>query len=78
MAKKEKVLIVTDSPAICTGLARVGRELGYRFHQRGYETAFAGWFHPNLQPVRAITSKGPKKVSVCTRCLRSGKVKKAV
>jgi len=49
MVKKEKVLIVTDSPAICTGLSRVGRELGFRFHQRGYETAFAGWFHPNLQ-----------------------------
>ncbi|MBF0403383.1 MAG: 50S ribosomal protein L28 [Nitrospirota bacterium] len=36
------------------------------------------WFHPNLQPVRAITDKGPRKVSICTRCLRSGRIKKAV
>jgi glycosyltransferase involved in cell wall biosynthesis len=49
MAKKEKVLILTDSPAICTGLARAGRELGFRFQRSGYEVAYAGWFHPNLQ-----------------------------
>ncbi|MCI4626214.1 MAG: 50S ribosomal protein L28 [Candidatus Magnetoovum sp. WYHC-5] len=36
------------------------------------------WFHPNLQTIRAITDKGPRKVSVCTRCLRSGKIEKAI
>jgi large subunit ribosomal protein L28 len=35
-------------------------------------------FNPNLQRVRAHTNKGIKKVYVCTRCLRSGKLKKAV
>lgn len=49
MAKKEKVLILTDSPAICSGLARVGREIGMRFHQRGHEVSFAGWWHPNIK-----------------------------
>ena len=33
---------------------------------------------PNLQKIRVVTSKGVKKLSVCTRCLRSGAVKKAV
>ncbi|MEW6675608.1 MAG: 50S ribosomal protein L28 [Nitrospirota bacterium] len=33
---------------------------------------------PNLQRTRIITERGTKRVYVCTRCLRSGKVKKAV
>ncbi len=35
-------------------------------------------FMPNLQKVRVATDQGSKKQHVCTRCLRSGKVKKAV
>ena len=35
-------------------------------------------FMPNLQKVRVATDQGAKKMYVCTRCLRSGKVKKAV
>jgi len=33
---------------------------------------------PNLQRMRVETKKGVKKIYVCTRCLRSGLVKKAV
>ncbi|HHU86942.1 MAG: 50S ribosomal protein L28 [Pelotomaculaceae bacterium] len=33
---------------------------------------------PNLQRVRAIINGSPKKVLVCTRCLRSGKVQRAI
>jgi large subunit ribosomal protein L28 len=35
-------------------------------------------FKPNLQPVRAVIDGQPKRIRVCTRCLRSGKVQKAV
>ena len=35
-------------------------------------------FKPNLQRMRVQTEKGAKRVHVCTRCLRSGKVVKAV
>ncbi len=35
-------------------------------------------FKPNLQEVRALVDGRPRKVMVCTRCLRSGKVSKAV
>ncbi len=35
-------------------------------------------FFPNLQPVRAVVNKTTKKILVCTRCLRSGFVQKAV
>lgn len=32
---------------------------------------------PNLQSINVMTAKGPKKMKVCTRCIRSGKIKKA-
>ena len=35
-------------------------------------------WEPNLQRVRAIVDGVPRKVRVCTRCLRSGKVQKNV
>ena len=34
-------------------------------------------FEPNLQTVRAMVNGGVKRIKVCTRCLRSGKVVKA-
>lgn len=35
-------------------------------------------FKPNLQPVRALIDGQTKRIRVCTRCLRSGKVIKSV
>jgi large subunit ribosomal protein L28 len=34
-------------------------------------------WQPNLQPVRAQIGSGVKRLLVCTRCIRSGKVKKS-
>jgi large subunit ribosomal protein L28 len=34
-------------------------------------------FEPNLQKVRALVNGGIRRLRVCTRCLRSGKVVKA-
>lgn len=33
---------------------------------------------PNVKRVKAIVAGSPKRVHVCTRCLRSGKVTRAV
>ena len=33
---------------------------------------------PNLQRVKAIIDGKPQRVMVCTRCLRSGKVERAI
>ncbi len=33
-------------------------------------------FHPNIQRVRAVINGAVKKVKICTRCLRTGKVVK--
>jgi large subunit ribosomal protein L28 len=35
-------------------------------------------FEPNLQKVRMILNGSPKRAYVCTRCLKAGKVTKAV
>jgi len=35
-------------------------------------------FDPNLQKGRVLDGKTPKRVYVCTRCLKAGKVIKAV
>ncbi len=32
---------------------------------------------PNLQTVRVLVDEAPKRVQVCTRCIKSGKVAKA-
>lgn len=34
-------------------------------------------FNPNLQSVRALISGSVKRMKVCTRCIKSGKVVKA-
>ncbi|HZK43658.1 MAG TPA: 50S ribosomal protein L28 [Syntrophomonadaceae bacterium] len=33
---------------------------------------------PNVQRVKAIVDGSPKRIHVCTRCLRSGKVERAI
>jgi large subunit ribosomal protein L28 len=35
-------------------------------------------WNPNIQRVRAIVDGSPKRVQVCTSCLRAGKITKAV
>jgi len=34
-------------------------------------------FEPNLQRVRAVVNGATKRIRVCTRCIRSGRVTKA-
>ena len=35
-------------------------------------------WNPNLQRMRVQTSGGAKRIKICTRCLRSGKVQKGI
>ena len=35
-------------------------------------------WYPNIQNVRAIVNGATKRLKVCTRCLRSGKIQRAV
>ena len=34
-------------------------------------------FNPNLQKIRAIVDGTPRRINVCTRCIKAGKVTKA-
>ncbi|MDD6806972.1 MAG: 50S ribosomal protein L28 [Oscillospiraceae bacterium] len=42
-------------------------------HRRSNRT-----WKPNVKRVKAVVNGTPKRVYVCTRCLRSGKVQRAV
>ncbi len=34
-------------------------------------------WNPNIQRVRAMVGKTPKRMNVCTSCIKSGKIQKA-
>ena len=59
--------------AICGKKPRVGNNVSHANNKTKRR------FNPNLQQVRAQLKTGEvKKISVCTRCLRSGAVTKPV
>jgi large subunit ribosomal protein L28 len=35
-------------------------------------------WNPNIQRIRAIVDGAPRRLSVCTSCIRAGKVQKSV
>ncbi|MBI4586622.1 MAG: 50S ribosomal protein L28 [Planctomycetes bacterium] len=62
-------------------------EIGYQITRRGLAKAKGGVgrkvtgrtkrkFHPNLQQVRAVVDGTVRRVNICTRCIKSGKLKK--
>jgi len=57
--------------AICGKAPVVGRQISHAHN------VSARRFNPNLQTVRAMINGGVKRIRVCTRCIRSGKVTKA-
>ena len=56
---------------ICGKRPVVGRRISHAHN------VSARRFEPNLQTVRAVIRGGIKRIRVCTRCLRSGRVTKA-
>ena len=56
---------------VCDKGPKVGRTVSHA-HNVGPRR-----FEPNLQPVKAIVDGTVRRIRVCTRCLRSGKVTKA-
>jgi large subunit ribosomal protein L28 len=62
---------MAKSCEICGKRAVVGRQISHAHN------VSARRFEPNLQAVRAIINGGVRRVRVCTRCIRSGKVIKA-
>jgi large subunit ribosomal protein L28 len=58
--------------AVCGKGVTVGMNMSHS-HIRTKRT----WM-PNLQRVKAIIDGSPRRILVCTRCLRSGKIQRAV
>ncbi|OAT81720.1 50S ribosomal protein L28 [Desulfotomaculum copahuensis] len=58
--------------AICGKGVVVGMQVSHS-HIRNKRT-----WAPNLQRVRAVINGAPRRILVCTRCLRSGRVKRAI
>ncbi|MBE3586416.1 MULTISPECIES: 50S ribosomal protein L28 [Desulfofundulus] len=58
--------------AICGKGVVVGMQVSHS-HIRTKRT-----WQPNLQRVRALVNGTPRRILVCTRCLRSGKVQRAI
>jgi len=54
------------------GLAKAQGGVGRRVLKRTKRR-----FKPNLQRVRAVVNGAPKRLRVCTQCIRGGKVIKA-
>ncbi len=57
--------------AICAKKPVTGRSISHAHNVTSRR------FHPNLQRIRAVVDGRARRVWVCTRCLRSGRVEKA-
>jgi large subunit ribosomal protein L28 len=68
----KEVLILARKCVICGKGIKIGMQISHS-HIRTKRA----WM-PNLQRVKAIINGAPKRVLVCTRCLRSGKVQRAI
>ena len=70
--------------AICGKHTTAGRQYTHRGRAKhlggvGIKTTGVSkrTFKPNLQKVRVLVDGAPKRIYVCTRCIRNGKVTKA-
>jgi large subunit ribosomal protein L28 len=57
--------------AICGKRPTVGNNVSHAHNKT------KRWFRPNLQRVRAVVNGSVRRIRVCTRCIRSGRVTKA-
>jgi large subunit ribosomal protein L28 len=68
----------TIPPAMSKVCAVCGKKPGFGNHRSHSMVATKRRFDPNLQRVRVLLKGSPTRAYVCTRCLKGGKVTKAV
>ena len=61
-------------PSFGNSVSRLGRNA---LRRRVKSRTRRRW-NPNIQRVRAIVNGSPKRVHVCTSCIKAGKIQKAV
>ncbi|OEH85761.1 50S ribosomal protein L28 [Desulfuribacillus stibiiarsenatis] len=57
---------------ICEKETRTGNHVSHSNRKTKRE------WKPNIQKVRAVVNGSVKRVNICTRCIRSGKVSRAI
>lgn len=57
---------------ICDKTKVFGNQVSFS-HRKSRRT-----WSPNIQRVRAVVNGATKRINVCTKCLRSGKVERAI
>ena len=62
--------------SVCEICAK-GEASGFNMASHSHLKTKRTW-KPNIQRVRAVMNGEVKRVNVCTRCLRSGKVQRAI
>ena len=65
---------------ICGKKPQAGRAVsraGRRAIKRYVHGRAPRWFRPNVQRIRAIVDGTPRRMNVCTSCLKAGKVTRA-
>lgn len=63
---------MAKSCAVCGKGTESGNQVTFS-HRKSRRT-----WKPNLRKVKAVVEGSPKTINVCTRCLRSGKVQRAI
>ena len=69
---REEVIIMSAYCEICQKGAMSGMNVSHSHLKTKRK------WKPNIQRVRAIVDGEVKRVNVCTRCLRSGKIQRAI
>jgi large subunit ribosomal protein L28 len=64
--------------AVSKVCAICGKKPGFGHHRSHSMVATKRRFDPNLQRVRVVIGGKPTRAYVCTRCLKAGKVQKAL
>ncbi len=69
---KREVFLVARICDVCNKALAFGRNVSHSNRKTNRTWA------PNIKRVRSIVDGTPKTINVCTRCIRSGKVKRAL
>ena len=73
--RKTKEVLLMAKCAICDKSVNYGNQLSITRSHISKRTTRT--FKPNLRTVKTMINGEPKKIKVCAKCLRSGKVTKA-
>ena len=82
LRRQTRALVWRNTLLTCPAVSKVcsvcGKAPSFGHHRSHSMVATKRRFNPNLQRVRVLVNGVARRVYVCTRCLKGGKVQKAV